>query len=263
MVNGTCTIRVSVAMVTYNGASYLRQQLDSILPQLGEQDELVISDDGSKDGTCSILQEYQDREAKIRILQGPRQGVKKNVQYVLQNVRGRYIFLSDQDDIWLPEKLKRVLQEFQDQQVSIVIHDAKVCAGEDCSTTLMGSFFAFRGAGAGVLKNMIKNTYIGCCMAFRRELLEIVCPIPNQIEMHDQWIGILGDYFVGKSCFLKEPLLLYRRHEENQSAMTHYGIGKMLRNRLVFFFFFWTRVFCIYRKRVCTLFRFRKKTVDK
>ena len=61
MVNGTCTIRVSVAMVTYNGASYLRQQLDSILPQLGEQDELVISDDGSKDGTCSILQEYQDR----------------------------------------------------------------------------------------------------------------------------------------------------------------------------------------------------------
>ena len=101
---------------------------------------------------------------------------------------------------------------------------------------LMESFFAFRRAKAGVLKNIIKNSYIGCCMAFRRELLSTILPIPEGIEMHDQWIGILGDYHAGKSCFLSEPLLLYRRHEDNNSAMSHYGMVRMIRNRMVFVF---------------------------
>lgn len=242
-------IRVSVAMVTYNGDVYLHEQMDSILAQLGEQDELVVSDDGSKDHTVSILREYQKKDSRIRLLQGPGKGVKCNVAHALQNTRGHYIFLADQDDIWLPGKVEQVLRAFERQKVVIVIHDARVFTGGEPSEIIMESFFAFRGAKPGVLKNIIKNSYIGCCMAFREELLEVILPIPEQIEMHDQWIGVLGDYYMGKSCFLPEPLLLYRRHEKNQSAMTHYGFGKMLRNRLVFLQCFSRRVLSRYRNR--------------
>ena len=247
MVEGN--IRVSVAMDTYNGSDYLCQQIDSILGQLGEQDELVISDDGSQDNTVSILREYQKKDSKVRLFQGPGQGVKRNVGHAIQNTRGQYIFLADQDDIWLPGKVEKVLQAFERQNASVVIHDARVFADHNTSDILMESFFAFRGAKPGVLKNIIKNSYIGCCMAFRRELLEVILPIPEQIEMHDQWIGILGDYYAGKSCFIREPLLLYRRHQKNQSGMTHYGFGKMLRNRFVFLGCFFRRILFRSHKR--------------
>ncbi len=248
MVKGQDKFRVSVAMATYNGASYLREQIDSILQQLGDQDELVVSDDGSIDGTCSILQGYQEQDSRIRLLQGPGNGVKKNVEHAVLNARGRYIFLADQDDIWMPGKVEQVLQVFEEQNVSVVVHDARVFAGEDVQKVLMNSFFTFRDSGPGIMKNIIKNSYIGCCMAFRCELLKTIVPIPERIEMHDQWIGILGDYFAGKSFFLPQVLLLYRRHGDNQSAMTHYGFYRMVRNRLVFLFYFWKRILNLGRK---------------
>lgn len=227
-------IRISVALVSYNGAKYLKRQLDSILGQLGEQDELIVSDDGSSDGTVSLVEEYQRGDSRVRLLTGPGQGIKKNVEYALSHARGQYIFLADQDDIWLEGKVERVLRAFGHQGAAVVVHDARVFAGEDSSDICMESFFEFRSSGAGIFKNIIKNSYIGCCMAFRRELLEAILPIPAQIEMHDQWIGILGDYYAGKSYFLAEPFLLYRRHGENNSSMEHYGLLRMLRNRIVF-----------------------------
>lgn len=244
------SVRVSVVMVTYNGGAYLRQQLDSVLAQLGEQDELVVSDDGSQDGTLLILQEYQTQNRKVRLLKGPGQGIKKNVEHAILAARGHYIFLADQDDIWLPGKVDRVLQVFEEQKASVVVHDAKVFQGRDNSQIFIDSFFTFRGSGAGVMKNITKNTYIGCCMAFRRELLKMILPIPVQIEMHDQWIGVLGDYFAGKSYFLPEALLLYRRHGENNSAMSHYGFCRMVRNRLVFIYHFGKRILYLRRKNL-------------
>lgn len=235
-------IRISVALPAYNGAAYIRQQLESVLGQLGEQDELIVSDDGSTDGTVSIVKEYQRIDSRIRLLKGPGQGIKRNVGYALSHARGRYIFLADQDDIWLDNKVCRVLQAFGQQGASVVVHDARVFADGDIADIQMESFYAFRGSGAGVIKNIIKNSYIGCCMAFRRELLEVILPVPAQIEMHDQWIGVLGDYFAGKSCFLPDVLLLYRRHGANNSSMEHYGLGRMLRNRLVFLWCFIRRV---------------------
>lgn len=236
-------IRISVAMITYNGAAYIREQVDSILCQLGERDELVVSDDGSTDGTAAAIREYQQADQRVHLLEGPRQGLKKNMEHAIAHTRGEYIFLADQDDIWLPHKVERVMEAFQEKGYShnkegkpyVVVHDAKVFAGDDTEHIRMESFLQFRNGGAGVVKNIVKNSYIGCCMAFRRELKDIILPIPPKIEMHDQWIGILGDSKFGKSCFLWEPLLLYRRHDANNSNMEHYGIIKMLRNRLVFF----------------------------
>lgn len=235
-------VRISVVLPSYNGEAFIRQQLESILGQLGERDELIVSDDGSVDGTVSIVKEYRRTDGRICLLKGPGQGIKRNIGYALSHAKGCYIFLADQDDIWLEHKVSLVLQAFEQQRASVVVHDARVVAGEDAAHIQLESFYAFRRSGAGVIKNMIKNSYIGCCMAFRRDLLEVVLPIPEQIEMHDQWIGIMGDYFAGKSCFLPDVLLLYRRHGANNSAMEHYGLGRMLRNRLVFLWCFGRRV---------------------
>lgn len=251
-------IRLSVAMVTYNGEKYLTEQIESILNQLGSRDELVISDDGSKERTLEIIREYQAKDHRIRLFQGPGRGIKKNVEHVLFQTRGSYIFLADQDDIWTPKKIEKVLEAFEKSNAMVVIHDARVFEGENPENIVMESFFQYRNSGAGVWKNLVRNSYIGCCMAFRKELKEIILPIPNQIEMHDQWIGILADYAAGKSCFLSKPLLLYRRHGNNNSSMKHYGIGKMLRNRMVFFCCFFIRIVQIRQKRHGFLGNFKK-----
>lgn len=229
------TIRVSVAMTTYNGEKFILEQIDTILAQLGAGDELVISDDGSEDKTKDIIQEYQIKDSRVRLFQGPGRGVKKNVEHALRQCRGMYIFLADQDDIWADGKVDKVLDIFGRQEVSLVIHDAVVFS-EDINKPVRDSFFAFRNAGAGVVKNMVKNSYIGCCMAFRRELLEKALPIPGTIEMHDQWIGILNDFYFKKSVFYRTPLLFYRRHGKNHSEMTRYGVGRMIKNRAALLF---------------------------
>lgn len=226
-------VRISVAMVAYNGEKYIREQLDSILGQLTERDEVMISDDGSTDRTPEILKSYQQKDSRVKVIRGPGKGVKKNVEHVLSQCRGTYIFLADQDDIWLPHKTERVLEIFKARDCSLVIHDAKVFQ-QVPEEIFMESFLDFRKGKAGILKNIWKNSYIGCCMAFKQELVKKVVPIPENIEMHDQWIGILNDLYLKKSYFLREPLLLYRRHGDNTSGMKHYGLGKMLRNRIIF-----------------------------
>lgn len=226
-------IRVSVAMAAYNGEKYIKEQIETILAAMGRDDELVISDDGSTDATRKIVQEFVAADGRIRLIDGPRQGVKKNFENVLLACRGEYLFLADQDDIWKEEKIERVLSVFEEKKCAVVIHDAAVVA-EDGKEILMSSFFEWRNSGAGALKNIWKNTYIGCCMAFKRELLDKVIPVPDNIEMHDQWIGVINDLKKGGTYFLPEKYLLYRRHGENASNMSHYGVAKMIRNRLVF-----------------------------
>lgn len=234
--------RISVAMASYNGEQYLAKQVDSILQNLGEGDELVVSDDGSTDRTLAILHDYQTRDQRVRVVAGPGQGVKQNIGNAISQCGGEYIFLADQDDVWLPGKVERIMRVFEETGAHLVIHDARVICASEREEELMPSFFAFRNAGPGVGKNIWKNGYIGCCMAFRAELRELALPIPDDIEMHDQWIGVLNDWCYQDTAFLREPLLLYRRHGGNQSQMRHYGIAKMVRNRAVFCLRFLQRI---------------------
>lgn len=227
-------MRISVAMAAYNGALYLRQQLDSILENLSDEDEVVISDDGSTDDTRAIVAEYQRADTRIRLLDGPCDGVIANFENAIANCSGDFIFLADQDDVWLPDKVDKVMQVFADSSVYLVIHDARVMdAG--LSRVLMESFFAYRNSKAGVFNNLVKNRYMGCCMAFRSELVKKFLPIPRDIPMHDQWIGLISDAFYGKSVFLREGLLYYRRHADTVSDFEHNSAGVMLRNRILIY----------------------------
>lgn len=233
--------RISVAMITYQGEKYIKEQLDSILACLKENDEVVISDDGSKDGTLAVLKAYKEQDDRIRILAGPGKGVKANVENALRACEGEYIFLADQDDIWMPDKVERVIAELEKPEVGLVVHDAVVMDGA-CENVILDSFYSLKGSGVGVIKNIWRNTYIGCCMAFKRQLLERVIPIPQYIEMHDQWIGVLNDRFGYGTVFLPDKLLKYRRHGNNASGMSHYSVPRMIKNRICFVWAFFIRL---------------------
>ncbi len=218
---------ISVAMATYNGEKYIVEQIKSILKNLSQEDELIISDDGSTDKTLFLINSFQDE--RIKIFKGPKKGVKQNFANALKHTNGEIIFLADQDDIWLFNKVTKVLEVFENTNCSCLVHDCSV-VNEDLSEVLYDSFFLYRKSKYGIIRNIYKNRYLGCCMAFRSKMKEKILPIPQNIEMHDQWIGLLCEKDGGVE-FLKEILLKYRRHENNTSQMKHYPLPKMIKNR--------------------------------
>lgn len=219
---------ISVVLAAYNGEKYIREQLDSIVCQLQSEDELIISLDPSSDHTEDIICEYMEIYKNIILVDGPGLGVIKNFENGLQHVKNEYIFLCDQDDVWLDTKVKDVLSCFQ-ENVTLVLHDAYM-SDEDLQIE-HDSFFEFRGVSVGKFKNIIKNSYIGCCMAFKRELLDHILPFPKDIPMHDQYIGLVSEC-IGKNVLLKKPLIYYRRHGENVSNLNHSGFIQMIKWRI-------------------------------
>ena len=224
-------INISVAMATYNGKDFIEQQIDSILSNLEENDELIISDDGSTDGTLEIIHDYVKKDKRVTLLAGPKKGVIKNFENALLHCTGDYIFLSDQDDIWLPNKKQTVMSYFaQDKDLIAVVHDAVVI--DENNNIIMESWFKYRNSKNGFIRNLIKNRYLGCCMVFKRKLLEYALPIPEDIEMHDWWLGLYAE-LKGKTKFINEKLFQYRRHSKNVSSLNHYSIKKMIKNRWI------------------------------
>lgn len=224
--------KVSVVMATYNGEKYIEEQIQSILENLRENDEFIISDDGSKDSTIDIIEKYKKNDKRIILIKGPQKGVKKNFENAIEKATGKYIFLSDQDDIWENNKVDEILKEFnKNKEVTLVVHDA-IVFDNNTNQTIYNSFFEFRNSGKGVIKNIYKNTYIGCCMAFSSEIKKYILPIPNNIEMHDQWIGIINDIKYN-TIFINKKLIKYRRHNANVSQMKHHKFSEMLINRIV------------------------------
>lgn len=202
---------VSVCIATYNGEKYIREQLASILKQLSSEDEIIISDDSSTDNTVNILRSYNDKRIKI-FPNNHFYSPIYNFENAIKHASGNYIFLADQDDIWLPNKVSRMYAKLKD--FDLVISDCKIV--DDKLNIIHESFFELYSSRPGFLKNLYKNSYIGCCIAFRREILNYILPFPNKIAMHDSWIGLSVELH-GSVYFLEEPLLLYRRHGNNAS----------------------------------------------
>lgn len=220
---------ISVAMTTYNGARYLREQIDSIICQLRPEDELIISDDGSTDDTLEIIEEYQAFHPNIYFVKGPGEGPLRNFENALYQCKNRFIFLADQDDIWSKHKVETILKYFKKYDCTTVVHDAYVTDKDGYS--FMDSWFAFKKSDRGLIKNLIWNRYLGCCMAFDRKLLDYILPIPD-VEMHDWWIGLLSEKH-GRSIFVKNKLIKYRRHNGNSSSLHHYPLFRMIKNRFL------------------------------
>ena len=218
----------SVAMAYYNGAKYIDEQIRSILANMEDTDELIISVDDASDGSETILQNWAKNDPRIRIIKGPGKGVVKNFENAFRHCRGDIIFLSDQDDVCKKNKMIKIQQAFEDPKVMAVVHDAQIV--DEKLSSLNETTFEWRDSKAGFWKNMKKNSYIGCCMAVRRSALKRILPIPDNIWIHDQWIGLLAEQ-LGKVVFIEEPLIYYRRHGGNVTELTHGSITSMIKKR--------------------------------
>lgn len=209
---------ISVCIATYNGEKYIREQIDSILPQLATTDEIIVSDDGSSDRTVDIVKNIDPR---IKVIHHKKKKEKfildystRNFEFALQHAKGDYIFLCDQDDVWLPGKVEKMQAEL-DKGLLITISDCKVC--DSSLKVYQESFFKTNDTSLGLFHLIIYFRMLGCCMAFRKELLTIAFPFPKTKVGHDIWLVLLARYY-GKASMINEPLLLYRRHSNTVSC---------------------------------------------
>ncbi len=202
---------ISVCMATHNGGKYIGKQLESIMAQLAPDDELIISDDSSTDDTISIIKGYSD--PRVRLLENNTFfNPVFNIENALRKASGEIIILSDQDDVWLKNKTAVIRREFSEMRVGIklIVLDGYIV--DESESVIRDSVFAHNHSGKGLFKNIYDNTYMGCCMAFSRDLLKIALPFPKHIPMHDMWLGILAELF-GEVVFVPEKTILYRKHE--------------------------------------------------
>ncbi len=200
-------------MATFNGELFIKQQILSILVQLSCDDEIIVSDDGSTDNTLDIINDINDRRIKVYKNSGVN-GYVGNFENSLNLASGDVIFLSDQDDIWFPNKVNLVLEQLKTNEFVItdaIIVNAKLDVVED-------SYFNARKTSFGFFSSLIRCRYLGCCYAFRNTVLRKALPFPpnHKYLPHDLWLALIGEFFYSVS-YLKVPLIYYRRHSNNTS----------------------------------------------
>lgn len=203
---------ISIAVTTFNGEAFLRVQLDSLLAQTFQDFEILISDDASTDTTIEILEEYQQKDSRIKIFQhAERQGLQKNFDFVIRKCAGDFIAPCDQDDIWLPQKLEVLFALIKQRQCSLVYCNSKLfgTSMEGRELTMFDRFTPIEGANA--LQFAFRNCVSGHAILFDRSILAHVLPIPEN-PMFDWWLAAVASSCKG-IAFTSEPLVLYRQHE--------------------------------------------------
>jgi glycosyltransferase involved in cell wall biosynthesis len=220
---------VSVALCTYNGAAYLPAQLDSLARQDRLPDELVVCDDGSTDGTTTILESFAAAAPfEVRwVVNNRTLGVAANFEQAIQLCRGDVIATCDQDDVWRPGKLARLVRAMRDApDAGLAFSDAAV-VGRDGRPTEYTLWDAIRfrpveqrqfAAGEGLQCLLRRDRVTGATMAFRAAYRELICPIPPG-WLHDAWIALLIAA-VARCVLVAEPLIAYRQHPAQQIGGT-------------------------------------------
>ena len=194
-------MKISIAMATYNGEQYIKEQLQSFVDQSIMPNEVVISDDKSTDTTLEVINEFITKapfDIKI-VVNDKNLGYTRNFNSALMHATGDVVFLSDQDDVWYPNKIEHMLNVMKDYPDNLVyMNDAL----EDAKFVM------------------------GCCCMVRRELLSFCLPIPSSLKGHDDWIVGVADG-LAKKHIDKTVLQFYRRHETNESAFIANRVTKV------------------------------------
>ena len=198
-------------MATYQGEQFIKEQLDSIVEQLGPNDEVIISDDASSDHTVDLVKSRKD--SRIRVFaHSNRLGYVMNFQRAINQVKGKYVFFSDQDDVWLPGKVATMRGALLDK--SFAASDAAVVNAR--LEPMHASFFSLRHAQSfSWFSIFLRPPIIGATMSCRTEYLQTLLPLPPNIP-HDFWLTINAAWD-RQLEIINMPLILYRRHETAHS----------------------------------------------
>lgn len=211
---------ISVCIATHNGEAYIKEELLSILPQLDSDDEVIISDDGSTDRTIEIIELLKDNRIKIYLTTPPKGKrlsfyVAKNFENALKHAAGDIVFIADQDDIWLPDKVSVCTKNLEN--CSAVLHNLECVDSKlkPLGYTWYHENMKFRPHNYF----MLSGKHMGCALAFRRDLLKYILPFPEDLCIHDFWIGIISE-LKGGLKYIDKPLILYRIHSNNTSRIS-------------------------------------------
>ena len=218
---------ISVCIGTFNGERYIKRQLDSVLSEIGMEDEVVISDDSSTDNTVELVRSYHDQRIKIFEHQDFHSPIY-NFENAIKKANGDYIFLADQDDRWLDGRVSRAM-EMHEAGCNLVLCNSINVYGE--SHSLRCSVNPIKDTW----NTIIMSPFVGCMMSFDRKVLNLALPFPKAIAMHDMWIGLLAQRNL-KCGYIEEPLVEYNRHDESYIAKHHFSIYAKLKYR---WFMYW------------------------
>ena len=204
---------ISIAMATYNGGQYLKEQLDSIYAQTYKNIEVIVTDDCSTDETTEILEQYSKSHGLKYYVNEENLGFVKNFEKAITLCKGEYIALSDQDDVWETHKIYTLYHHVKD---ALLIHsDASLIdeSGElTASSYTQNSHKVLR---RDIIEYFFNNDVTGCTMMFSRKLLSTILPVPENVIAHDWWIAIQAKQ-QGKITYVPEALVQYRQHQNNQ-----------------------------------------------
>jgi len=214
---------ISVCMTSFNGEKFIKKQIFSILSQLSDNDELIISDDGSTDSTLEIINAFNDTRIRLvhhkpdvanldKILGGYRV-VAENCANALRFVRGNIVFLADQDDLWDDNRVYMMCAALKENDLVMCNY---ILIDDNDELISQSPVYVRPPISSSFIYNIVKSRFMLCCIAFKAELLHYILPLPNNLLSMDQWIGGVAT-LKGDVAFLQEVYHLYRRHGNNVS----------------------------------------------
>jgi len=227
--------KISVVMACYNGSEFIRAQIDSILPQLSLGDELIIYDDASRDTTIDVVKSYSDE--RILLVSGKSNvGVNRAFELALSHSTGKYIFFSDQDDIWQPGRVQIMLEAFEERSAFLVSGRFDFIDKNSNSIDFVFDFLK-TDKSDNYLDNILKiftgdANYYGCAMAIDRDFLSYVLPFPDDLESHDLWFALCAN--VLKRNVHLDDLVLSRRLHGNNLSVVNRSLASKLKSRIIF-----------------------------
>ena len=224
-------------MATYQGEQYVERQLRSILDELGPSDEVIVVDDCSRDRTPDVVESLCD--ARIAVSRNPvnRREVH-SFGRAIELARGDIIFLADQDDVWLPGRAQLMTTRLKESGADLITSNFEWMDASEQPLDV-----AFDGVSSANSKRHLNNivdifvgktNYFGCAMAFRRELVPLITPIPSYVESHDLWIALAAN-LVGSNLHIDDKTLRKRRHDSNTtSTVSGRSLVRKLWSRWIF-----------------------------
>jgi glycosyltransferase involved in cell wall biosynthesis len=218
---------VSVAIASYNGEKFIREQLDSIYNQSYKNLEVVVTDDCSSDKTVEILKEYHEKHGLRYYVNDKNLGLIKNFEKAISLCGGKYIALADQDDVWKPQKIETLVNEIGEYTLAYS-HAIEVIDGKGIVKYKFPNTYLINNYGTGKpTRRLIAFNFIASHqILFHRDLLELALPIPPGQHYHDAWIAVVASKMNGIK-FVNKDLMYYREHEESLTYTSHDALPKM------------------------------------
>ena len=230
--------KILILLSTYNGETYLKAQLDSLLSQSYKNFRLIVRDDGSTDGTKEILSSYDIEMLSSNENLGVKKSFETLLKYACENSDAEYFMFCDQDDFWNGDKIELTLQKMQELEklygynTPLLVHTDLEVVNENLETLSSSMWRSeYINPSANTLnKLLIQNTITGCTMMINRTLAMKSLSISSKAIMHDWWIALVVGAF-GKIGFIEEATMKYRQHGKNDTGAKNYNY-KFIINKL-------------------------------